>query len=581
MSTDPLIGDMLTDRYRIDSKIGEGGMGAVYKGEDILLGRTVAIKVLHSDLKANDEGVARFFNEAKVVAKLRHPNTIQVFDFGEAKDGHNYIAMEFMTGEPLDEHMQAQQITLPRVFEILEQVCLSLEEAHEAGIIHRDLKPDNIFIDTVGNRRLVKVIDFGIAKLMSGDANLTQAGMVFGTPAYMSPEQARGNPLDPRSDIYSLGCLLFFLLTGHQPYLGDNPMEVAVKHITDPIPDPNDDSHFGRLPDELVALVRRLMAKDRDERPSSVEDVRREIIQVARTLPDVRVDANSRTGAMVQVRTERTFTTDHMPNQGEVTKVTPGPQTGSLAAGDSMEMVVPGRSKAPIFVVLALLVIGGAVGLVFALSSGGEEDSEPESDNGEVAEATDPAETEPPETEPAEDGDAQPEASAMVANGGEDPSNAMQNASLHVRTGIVEANLAAQENTVTISIVTQPAGATVVRGDTQVELGVTPISFSTSNGEEEVPLAFAMDGYQAHTMTTPRRTGEVQVTLQRERSAYTGSSSSSSSSDRGTSSSSGNNDDSSSDSSAGSDSSASDDNTDSGSTRPRFEIRDPVTIVND
>jgi len=509
---DPMIGAMFTDRIRIDTKIGEGGMGSVYKGQDVLLGRDVAVKVLLADLKKNPDDVKRFFNEAKVVAKLRHPNTIQVFDFGESSDGQYYIAMEFMTGEPLDEYLQHNQLSLGRVFEIVEQVCLSLEEAHDAGIVHRDLKPENIFIDTVGNRRLVKVIDFGIAKLLTGGENLTQAGMVFGTPAYMSPEQARGDQLDARSDVYALGCVLFTMLTGDPPFLGDTPMEVAVKHITVPPPKVRTRSRFDNLPDSLEALIDSLLAKDREDRPENVTVVRRLLLDVARELPGLHLSTARETGAMVRVETDRTLNA----SSGDTANVAPPTpaQTAQVTQDNTDAIVAAAGAKSSagrvaVLMIIALLAVAGALYFfVFAPGSGGSGATTPP-----PADGSDPADPVADDSDPADEGSGTPVADATPG----DPAAAARAATGAVRIASAEAALGATGAVVTVRITSTPTGAEVTRTDTNEVLGQTPVTWSTRRSDDTtVALALNLDGYEGASLdATLQQDADLTATLRR------------------------------------------------------------------
>ncbi|MCA9562332.1 MAG: serine/threonine protein kinase [Myxococcales bacterium] len=273
-ANDPLLGTVLNGRYRLEERIGEGGMGAVYRGVQEPVGRQVAIKVLRPELASDREAVRRFFNEARVVSKLRHPNTVTLYDFGQSDAGDLFIAMEFLSGRSLDRIMRSGELSLPEVLEVVDQVALSLEEAHSHGIIHRDLKPDNVFIDRVGNGNLVKVLDFGIAKVNEPDGGtsreLTQAGVVYGTPEYLSPEQAQAHPLDQRSDLYSIGVVLWELLAGELPFQGPNAMAVLVKHAFEPTPDPN--TMGVPLSEPMKEILRKALAKSREERFQSAEE---------------------------------------------------------------------------------------------------------------------------------------------------------------------------------------------------------------------------------------------------------------------------------------------------------------------
>jgi predicted Ser/Thr protein kinase len=299
---DDLVGEVLDGRYRLEERIGSGGMGAVYRGIQEPVGRAVAVKVLRQELASDKSVVARFFNEARVISGLRHANTVTLYDFGQSASGRLYIAMEYLRGEPLDIVLARGRLRLAEIVEIVDQVCQSIEEAHGLGIIHRDLKPDNVFIDRVGPRSIVKVLDFGIAKVPDPQGYVTQTGTVFGTPAYMSPEQAQGFELDVRSDIYALGVVLYEMITGAPPFRGSSPVRVALKHVTE-IPSPvADHSRVGALPPALAELVMQMLAKRADDRPATITEVRERLVAVARNLPGLVVEAPSPTHDMPSVR---------------------------------------------------------------------------------------------------------------------------------------------------------------------------------------------------------------------------------------------------------------------------------------
>ena len=206
------------------SLLGAGGMGSVYKGLDSAMSeRVVAVKVLAPHLVSDEKQVQRFEQEARAANQLRHPNTISVLDFGRDPDGHIFMVIEYLTGETLTGILRHGRLDISRILYIFRQICKSLAEAHSKGIVHRDLKPDNIFVcDIYGESDFVKVIDFGIAKFLEEEGNqLTQAGKMFGTPRYLSPEQAQGKRLDARSDLYSLGVMLFESITGRPPFVAE------------------------------------------------------------------------------------------------------------------------------------------------------------------------------------------------------------------------------------------------------------------------------------------------------------------------------------------------------------------------
>jgi serine/threonine protein kinase len=241
---DPFIGrELLGGQFKVLEKIGTGGMGSVYKAEQPAMNRMVAIKILHPKLAGRKDLTSRFRREARAMSQLTHPNTVKVFMYGELEeDGSLYIVMEMLEGRNLNQTVRKEGPMAPdRAIPILIQVCGALQEAHDLGIVHRDLKPENIFLSKQGGMNdFPKVLDFGLAKvterqMQPGSVILTQEGMVFGTPEFMSPEQAQGKTLDARSDIYSLAVILYEVLTGKLPFSARTPMEYIQKHVTDPI----------------------------------------------------------------------------------------------------------------------------------------------------------------------------------------------------------------------------------------------------------------------------------------------------------------------------------------------------------
>ncbi len=275
-----LVGQTIASKYKIVSLLGEGGMGCVYLGEQQLgtTTRKVAVKTLHKHLSHDPSIKARFQREVGTVAALEHPNTIQVFDFGTMEDGTLYIVMEFVQGRSVADILEKDGPMPPeRVENILRQVVGSLEEAHGHGIVHRDLKPDNVVLcERAGQKDWVEVLDFGIAKRSSehdpNEAKLTQQGMVLGTPPYMSPEQFTGQPIDVRSDIYSLGVMAYEMLTGRLPWEANTAWEWASKHMTEP-PIPLEQQPYGaNVPERMRTAIARALAKNKDERFASVRE---------------------------------------------------------------------------------------------------------------------------------------------------------------------------------------------------------------------------------------------------------------------------------------------------------------------
>ncbi len=275
---DPLVGTVVSDRYRIVRKVGEGGMGAVYQAEHAVIGKRVALKVLFADLSRRPELVARFLQEAKSASRIGHENVIDISDFGQTNEGLVYIAMEFLEGQDLGRALRSER-SLPwgRARGILMQIARGLRAAHAQGIIHRDMKPENIFlVQRDGRADFVKVLDFGIAKVVSADNNndgprLTQTGMIFGTPEYMSPEQAQGQPPDHRVDIYALGCLMYHMLTGVVPFNADSFMGILTKHLLEPVIPPRQRRPDLEIPPDVEAVCLRALEKDRDRRWSDMD----------------------------------------------------------------------------------------------------------------------------------------------------------------------------------------------------------------------------------------------------------------------------------------------------------------------
>jgi serine/threonine-protein kinase len=277
---DPLIGRVLSGKYKVVQLLGEGGMGAVYVAEQALgTGtRKVALKTLHSHLSRDEKIRARFDREVGTLAGLAHPNTVQVFDFGQTEDGLLFLVMEFVQGRSIADVLEKDGPLAPeRVEKIVTQIGGSLAEAHAQGIIHRDLKPDNVILtDRAGQKDFVKVLDFGIAK-RSGEADrnekkLTQQGMVLGTPPYMSPEQFTGQPIDARSDIYSLAVMAYEMLTGTLPFDAQSAFEWATLHMT-AAPKPIETAPRGAgLPEAMRGAIMVALSKAVDQRFPTVED---------------------------------------------------------------------------------------------------------------------------------------------------------------------------------------------------------------------------------------------------------------------------------------------------------------------
>jgi len=274
-AADPLVGTVLDQRYRVSRILGEGGMGIVYEAMHQRIDRKLAIKVLREDFSSRPDVVERFRREAKSASKIGHPNIVDVIDFGETPLGASYFVMEMLEGEDLADLLSREiRLSPSRAVSIAYQCCRALAAAHEKGIVHRDLKPENVFLLARGGfPDFVKLVDFGVAKMTeldhaegSAGRRLTRTGMIFGTPEYMSPEQANGQPLDHRVDIYALGIILYETLTGSVPFEGESFMAVLSKHAVQPVPPLRETWPGLNVSPELEAVVMRALAKQRDQR---------------------------------------------------------------------------------------------------------------------------------------------------------------------------------------------------------------------------------------------------------------------------------------------------------------------------
>jgi serine/threonine-protein kinase len=281
-SFDPLIGTILDGRYRIERKLGTGGMASVYLAEDQELGRRVAIKLLDERHAQDEQFIERFRREAESAAGLSHPNVVSIYDRGEA-GGTYYIAMEYLEGKTLKELLVSRGPTPVRVaIDYTRQILSALDFAHRNGIVHRDIKPHNVVVAPDGR---LKVTDFGIAR--SGSSQMTEAGSIIGTAQYLSPEQAQGKPVHPSSDLYSVGVVLYEMLTGTVPFSGDTALEIAMKHLNT-VPEPPSEKRppgIGEVPHELDLVVLRALAKDSEDRYRTAREMDADLGRVAQGLP--------------------------------------------------------------------------------------------------------------------------------------------------------------------------------------------------------------------------------------------------------------------------------------------------------
>ncbi len=315
---DPRAGLVLLGRYRLEQAIAKGGMGKVYRGTQLKLNRPIAVKVLNREFKETDpQFVRRFCLEAEISARISHPNVVTVHDYGETEDGELFIVMEYLRGRTLSQLIQ-QEAPLPaaRIIRIATQLARALREAHAQGIIHRDLKPGNVMLlDSGDEPDVVKVLDFGLVKRFvpegrpvgvspeqGEDFELTLAGTLLGSPRYMSPEQIKGEVLDPRTDIYSLGIILFQMAAGRPPFTGAGNVDLIYKHVHEPVPSIASVSNGVDCPPELERIIDHALEKDRDRRYGSMG----ELIEDLKRARDSITEAGPRLPAQVEsaVRTE-------------------------------------------------------------------------------------------------------------------------------------------------------------------------------------------------------------------------------------------------------------------------------------
>ena len=321
------IGSLLDGRYRIDAVLGTGGMGRVYRGEHTGIGRAVAIKVLHADLSRNRDAAQRFQREALASGRLEHPNIVGVSDFGMLDDGACYLVMEMLEGEPLGARLERERrIEWPEALDIMRGVLAGLKHAHDKGVVHRDIKPDNIFLAVKEGELIVKILDFGIAKLYAGTADdpaSTRAGLTVGTPAYLSPEQAVGGDITPASDLYSATILLFEMIAGRTPFVEKEPLAMLGAHVSRLPPKLAEVAPDLDLPPGLEEVIARGLAKSAVERFTNARELIGALDAVSAGVPlqsGVREDV----GLM---RTSSLTPVPAAPDQSVMIEVVPGTST--------------------------------------------------------------------------------------------------------------------------------------------------------------------------------------------------------------------------------------------------------------
>ncbi|HEX3854175.1 MAG TPA: serine/threonine-protein kinase, partial [Polyangiaceae bacterium] len=291
---DPRIGTLLADRYRIDALIGEGGMGKVYSAEHVLMRKRLAVKVLRRELTSVPEVVARFEREAMAAGNIEHPNVAGATDFGKLPDGAVFLVLEFVSGHSLRDEIARGNFEVERALHITRQIASALSAAHLQGIVHRDLKPENVMlVEKGGDPDFVKVLDFGIAKVPIGDLDgvakggnpITKAGMVFGTPEYMAPEQALGQNVDGRADLYALGVILFEMLAGVRPFTSQSSVGILGQQLSKLPPSFAERAPGTVVPPATELIVRKLLARESAERFQTAVELARAIDEQLAPIP--------------------------------------------------------------------------------------------------------------------------------------------------------------------------------------------------------------------------------------------------------------------------------------------------------
>ncbi len=361
------VGDLIDNRYRLTGTLGEGGMGQVFKAEHVGIKREVAIKLLHSEFRDDQATNERILREAFATGRLDHPNCVAILDSGTMEDGATYLVMEFLKGRSLGEELDIRgTMPVPEVLEIARQVLQGLAHAHSVGVVHRDLKPDNIFlVKQDGEELIVKILDFGIAKLLgdaveeSGGADLTKAGMAIGSPTYMSPEQATGEPLDGRSDLYSLSLVLFEMLTGEPPFYEEDNKVLSLQRRLREEPPVMRAPSGATMPAGVELMVRAGLTRDTAERTESAEDY---LSQVTAEISAREEMAKDTTPQSVQVELQKACVPTPPtppPTPPLSTIATPPPPLFTKETKQRLILGAAGAALLASLVIIASIVLGG------------------------------------------------------------------------------------------------------------------------------------------------------------------------------------------------------------------------------
>ena len=375
-----LVGQIVAERYHIQRKLGEGGMGQVYLAEHVKMGRRCAIKIMAQSMMNDADAISRFNREAANASRISHPHVCAVYDFGETREGLIYLAMEYIEGQSLSELLdEGGAMTLPRATGIITQCADALQAAHDLGIVHRDLKPDNIMVMTARGRDIVKVVDFGIAKATDAKASgqkVTKTGLVVGTPEYMSPEQLSGDPCDGRSDLYSLALVFYRMITGKLPFEADSAQETMIKRLTDepmPLARARPDLRFPAL---LQTVLNRSLTRSAADRYATAVEFGRDLATATAAMTGVDLEAGTQVvkpeemdRLLATVPPTRVDPDIQRISQGLKTVVAKGDGAGK-ADGPQRGKAVKKIPVLPIAAVALIAVAGGAYAIRGTLFGG-------------------------------------------------------------------------------------------------------------------------------------------------------------------------------------------------------------------
>ena len=547
---DQMIGQVIDNRYRILNMLGEGGMGEVYAAEHVHIEKRVAIKLLRSEIITNEQAVIRFRREAKETSSIGHRNIIAIEDFGTLPDGRIYLAMELLAGRPLNEMLHdaatgAAPLDTGRLLHILIQVGHGLAAAHQKGIVHRDMKPENVFITTGSDGKDVpKILDFGIAKVSGADGNnhLTQTGTIFGTPYYMAPEQALGQTVDHRADIYAMGVIMYESFTGALPFVGESFMGILTQHITaEPAPPSQAAQAQGRqLDPRIEGIIVRAMTKDANERYQTMDELIEALVAVYREvsgpgmstfLEAQPVPGSAQMGAVSapmptptppphghgygQAPTPPPHGHGQVPTpppHGQPPISQPHPHQGGSGVYAAPE---PGANKKGkgglIAAILAVVLLGGGGAGAFAYFGGGGGDDDPDDDV--VAQADEADDAEGAAGDEVDDSASEPATEdetdiVAVAEGEADAGADVEEAAADFDAAVEE--VAAEPAQVLVN--SRPQGAAIMRQGER--LGTTPTLIEVADGES-LELTLRRRGRQPTTITVDGSEAQIDANLPR------------------------------------------------------------------